>query len=119
MHVMHLPLASFDHTFLPNPRPKSTLSNTKVVDPFSLYNFYFGQISSCYAKNLVLGAQKPNLFLPPKLVVPVLETGGTVCTPVSPAPAPIPATVPPAMPRISNHGEPLLSHACSYPWTKP
>jgi hypothetical protein len=84
------------------------LSNTKVADPFSLYNFCFGQISSCYAKNLVLGAQKPNLFLPPKLVVPVLETGGTVFTPVSPAPAPIPATVPPVMPRISNHGEPLL-----------
>ena len=43
---------------------KTTLSNTSIVYLFFLYNFYFGQISSCCAKILVLGAPKLNLFCP-------------------------------------------------------
>src|SRR6185312_13768414 len=35
---------------------------SKVVDLLFLYNFYFGQISSCCAKIIVLGAPKLNLF---------------------------------------------------------
>ena len=50
--------------YLSNRWSKQLLSNTNVVDLFFLYNFYFGQISSCCAKNLVLGAPKLNLFCP-------------------------------------------------------
>ena len=44
--------------------PNQFSPKSKVVDLLFLYNFYFGQISSCCAKILVLGAPKLNLFCP-------------------------------------------------------
>ena len=65
--------------YLSNRWSKQLLSNTNVVDLFFLYNFYFGQISSCCAKILVLDAPQLNMFCPEtrrfrvwKLEVPVL-----------------------------------------------
>ena len=62
--MLNIVSAMFDPIFLNDPNLKSTFAKSKVVDLLFLYNFYFGQISSCCSKILVLGAPKLNLFCP-------------------------------------------------------
>ena len=50
VRAVNIGLAAFDLVFLLNPSLKSTLPKSKVVDFLVLYNFYFGQILSCYIK---------------------------------------------------------------------